>query len=1224
MKSFLKSSFILFQIFWFSFLPLKITASPRTQAEALIQWKNSLSFSPPSLNSWSTNNIGNLYNWTSITCDSSTGMVSEINLSNVNITGSLAQFNFTLFPTLTHFDLHNNNLVGSIPPAIGNLSKLTHLDLSNNNLINIVPVEIGQLTELQYVNLFNNSLNGSIPYQVSYLQKVWYLELGWNYLTKPDWSKFLDMPLLIHLGFSNDALKLVFPPFITNCQNLTFLDLSINSLTGTIPESMFTNLVKLEAFNLNHNSFEGPLPSNISKLSKLVSLQLGANKFSGPIPESLSLLSELEILELFENLIEGIIPSSFGKLKKLKKLDLHSNSFNSTIPSELGSCTNLTLLALAENQLTGQLPLSFSNLVRISELGLSNNFLSGQILPFLIGNWTQLISLQLQNNNFIGKIPSEIGLLTKLRILYLFNNMLSNSIPSEIGNLKNLVELDLSGNQLSGSIPLTLWSLTSLEKLQLFFNNLNGTIPPEIGNMASLQSLDLNTNQLSGELPENISSLTNLAAISLFTNNFSGSIPKDFGKYNPSLWYVSFSNNSFSGELPPELCNGLNLQNITVNGNKFTGSLPTCLKNCPQLKRVRFDGNLFTSDITNAFGVHPFITYISLSDNQFVGEISPQWGQCQNLTNLQMDRNRISGQIPVELGKLNKLGVLSLSSNDLSGNIPDKLGNLSMLFNLNLSKNHLTGEIPQSIGHLQNLQLLDLSRNNLSGSIPKDIGNLKILLSLDLSHNNLFGSIPSELGNLISIQITFDLSSNSLSGTIPQDLSKLASLENLNVSHNHFSGTIPTSLSSMVSLLTFDFSYNELIGPIPISGQFQNASSEAFVGNSGLCGNVDGLTLCSLSSNNSKPSKINTRILIVILVPVCALFVLISIAVLILLHHGYNKPHDEEAKSSESSESFETMIWGRERKVTYSEIVRATEDFDDKYCIGKGGFGSVYKVLLSKDQVVAVKKLNIPDSNDIPTTNCQSFENEIRVLTEVRHRNIIKLHGYCSTRGCMYLVYDYIERGNLANVLYGVEGEVELGWAARVRIVQGLAHALAYLHHDCSPPIVHRDVSLNNILLESKLEPKLSDFGIARLLDPNSSNWTTVAGSYGYMAPELALTMRVTNKCDVFSFGVVTLEVMMGRHPRELLNSLSSSTFSLENKEVLLQNVLDSRLPPPTGQIAEEVVFVVKIGLACTHSMPESRPTMHFVAQELSARTQAYLAESLETKTTSKLTGHQK
>ncbi|GKU86229.1 hypothetical protein SLEP1_g777 [Rubroshorea leprosula] len=1023
MKSFLKSSFILFQIFWFSFLPLKITASPRAQAEALIQWKNSLSFSPPSLSSWSTNNIGNLYNWTSIICDSSTGMVFEVNLSNVNITGSLAQFNFTLFSTLTHFDLHNNNLVGSIPPAIGNLSKLTHLDLSNNNLINIVPVEIGQLAELQYVNLFNNSLNGSIPYQVSYLQKVWYLDLGWNYLIDPDWSKFLDMPLLIHLGFSNDALKLVFPPFIINCRNLTFLDLSINSLTGTIPESVFTNLIKLEAFNLTHNSFEGPLPSNISKLSKLVSLQLGANKFSGPIPESLSLLFELEILELFENFIGGIIPSSFGKLKKLKKLDLHSNSFNSTIPSELGSCTNLTFLALTENQLTGQLPLSFSNLVRISELGLSNNFLSGQILPFLIGNWTQLISLQLQNNNFI-----------------------------EIGNLKNLVELDLSGNQLSGSIPLTLWSLTSLQKLQLFFNNLNGTIPPEIGNMASLQSLDLNTNQLSGELPENISSLTNLAAISLFTNNFSGIIPKDFGKHNPSLW-------------------------------------------------VRFDGNLFTSDITNAFGVHPFLTYISLSDNQFIGEISPQWGQCQNLTNLQMDRNRISGQIPVELGKLNKLGVLSLSSNDLSGNIPDKLGNLSMLFNLSLSKNHLTGEIPQSIGHLQNLQFLDLSRNNLSGSIPKDIGNLKILLSLDLSHNNLFGSIPIELGNLVSIQITFDLSSNSLSGAIPQDLSKLASLENLNVSHNHFSGTIPTSLSSMVSLLTVDFSYNELIGPIPISGQFQNASSEAFVGNSGLCGNVDGLTLCSLSSNNSKPSKINTRILIVILVPVCALFVLISIAVLILLHHGYNKPHDEEAKSSESSESFETMIWGRERKVTYGEIVRATEDFDDKYCIGKGGFGSVYKVLLSKDQVVAVKKLNIPDSNDIPTTNCQSFENEIRFLTEVRHRNIIKLHGSCSARGCMYLVYDYIERGNLANVLYGVEGEVELGWAARVRIVQGLAHALAYLHHDCSPPIVHRDISLNNILLESKLEPKLSDFGIARLLDPNSSNWTTVAGSYGYMAP---------------------------------------------------------------------------------------------------------------------------
>lgn len=153
--------------------------------------------------------------------------------------------------------------------------------------------------------------------------------------------------------------------------------------------------------------------------------------------------------------------------------------------------------------------------------------------------------------------------------------------------------------------------------------------------------------------------------------------------------------------------------------------------------------------------------------------------------------------------------------------------------------------------------------------------------------------------------------------------------------------------------------------------------------------------------------------------------------------------------------------------------------------------------------MVAVKKLTLSmsDTSDVPLSNRKSFENEIRVLTDVRHRNIIKLHGFCSKRGCSYLVYEYVKRGSLGKVLYGVEGKVELDWAERVKIVQGVAHAIAYLHHDCSPPIVHRDISLNNILLEADFEPQLSDFGTARLLNPDASNWTTVAGSYGYMAP---------------------------------------------------------------------------------------------------------------------------
>ncbi|KAK0580545.1 hypothetical protein LWI29_003123 [Acer saccharum] len=694
--------------------------------------------------------------------------------------------------------------------------------------------------------------------------------------------------------------------------------------------------------------------------------------------------------------------------------------------------------------------------------------------------------------------------------------------------------------------------------------------------MASLVTLDLNTNQLYGELPENISGLSNLNSISLFTNNFSGVIPADFGKYSPFLSYVSFSNNSFTGELPTELCSGFALEDFTVNGNNFTGSLPACLRNCSKLNRVRLDGNHFTGNISHAFGVHPDLDFITLSGNQFIGQISPAWGECKNLSNLQLDRNRISGEIPAELGNLTRLAVLSLDSNELTGKIPPELGKLGMLFKLNLSNNHLTGEIPQSIGNLTKLNYLELSNNSLIGDIPEDLRNCDKLLSLNLSHNNL-------------------------------------------------SGRIPESFSSMISLRFIDFSYNELTGQIPSSSIFRNASENAFVGNSGLCGDAAGLIPCNQASRPGKSTWPKKKVLISIIVPLCGLLLLAGIIACLFIHCSKTKHHDEESKISKRHDNSDSLIWEREGKFTFGDIVKATDDFSEKYCIGKGGFGSVYKAELLTGQVVAVKKFHISDTSDISLTNLQSFENEIRVLTEVRHRHIIKLHGFCSRRGRMFLIYEYVERGSLGKVLYGLEGEVELDWAARVKIVKGVAHAIAYLHHDCSLPIVHRDVSLNNILLESEFEPRLSDFGTARLLNPDSSNWTMVAGSYGYMAPELAFTMRVTDKCDVYSFGVVTLEVMMGQHPGELLNSLSSSKTSVsENPDLLLKDVLDQRLLPPTGQLAEEVVFIVNVALACTRNNPEARPSMRFVAQELAARSQAYLSEPLGMITISRLTSLEK
>ncbi|KHN02478.1 Leucine-rich repeat receptor-like serine/threonine-protein kinase BAM3 [Glycine soja] len=278
MTTFQKVHALLFHILLLSLLPLKITSSPTTEAEALIKWKNSLSPPlPPSLNSsWSLTNLGNLCNWDAIVCDNTNTTVSQINLSDANLTGTLTALDFSSLPNLTQLNLNANHFGGSIPSAIDKLSKLTLLDFGNNLFEGTLPYELGQLRELQYLSFYNNNLNGTIPYQLMNLPKVWYMDLGSNYfIPPPDWSQYSCMPSLTRLALHlNPTLTSEFPSFILGCHNLTYLDISQNQWKGTIPESMYNNLVKLEYLNLSSSGLEGKLSSNLSKLSNLKDLRI--------------------------------------------------------------------------------------------------------------------------------------------------------------------------------------------------------------------------------------------------------------------------------------------------------------------------------------------------------------------------------------------------------------------------------------------------------------------------------------------------------------------------------------------------------------------------------------------------------------------------------------------------------------------------------------------------------------------------------------------------------------------------------------------------------------------------------------------------------------------------------------------------------------------------------------------------------------------------------------
>ncbi|KAH9741211.1 protein kinase domain-containing protein [Citrus sinensis] len=582
-----------------------------------------------------------------------------------------------------------------------------------------------------------------------------------------------------------------------------------------------------------------------------------------------------------------------------------------------------------------------------------------------------------------------------------------------------------------------------------------------------------------------------------------------------------------------------------------------------------------------------------------------------NLVNLTIQFCRLTGSIPPEISALSKLQLLDLSFNSLTGIIPPEIGNLRNVVHLDISDNFLTGPLPSTLGRLTKLNYMSLSRNMLGGILPQEIGNLKNLIELNVGSNSLIGPIPSALGSLtnlnnldlscnqfnssIPIELTrltqlfhLDLSSNKLSGKIPSQIASMEDLTSLDLSNNNIKGSIPGSipgeLTKLSQLCFVNLSSNKLSGPIPFSNeQLSSMHSVSLSPNKGLCGG-NFLDLPSCPTTKSATHFVEIFLALAI-VPSVIVF-----ACLLVVKRKYKKPQLKE-RATNSIDVF--SVWNYDGRIVYEDLIRATEDFDIRYCIGTGGYGSVYKAQLPNGKVFALKKLHPSETEELAFI--KSFRNEAQVLSQVLHRNIVKLYGFCLHRKCMFLIYEYMERGSLFCILHDDDEAVELDWAKRVNIVKAMAHALAYLHHDCSPSIVHRDISSNSILLNSKLEAFVADFGTARLRHADSSNRTLLAGTYGYIAPELAYTMVMTEKCDVYSFGVVTLEVLMGKHPRDLLSSLSSSS----DPKIMLIDVLDQRLPPPVDQkVIQDILLASTVSFPCLQSNPKSRPTMQYASQE--------------------------
>ncbi|XP_043817588.1 MDIS1-interacting receptor like kinase 2 [Manihot esculenta] len=976
--------------------------------------------------------------------------------------------------------------------------------------------------------------------------------------------------------------------------SITILSLINLGLRGTLHSfnfSCFPNLTRLE---IRNNSLHGTLPSQISNLSKITYLNLHGNHLTGNIPSEIGMLIDLHTLSLSVNLFDGHIPAEFGMLSSLSELYLSRNNFTGLIPTSMTKLENLSILYLSDNKLSGSIPSEIEFLKSLKKLGLSRNKLSGFIPPS-IGKLRELSILQLFNNKLSGSIPHEIGMLGSLSQLSLQGNNLTGSIPTSITNLGNLSILRLWSNKLSGFIPSEIGLLVALTDLDLSSNALTGRIPTSIGNLSSLSHMDFSGNRLYGQVPREIGELKSLNILKLSSNQLNGSLPLEFNNLT-RLKSLQLGENGFTGHFPEDVCLGGLLEKFTSNFNHFSGSIPKTLRNCTSLFRLRLDWNQLTGNISEKLGIYPHLDYMDLSNNRFHGEIPRKLGQWKNITSLKFSNNNISGSIPLELGNATQLHLIDLSWNHLQGQIPQELAKLKLLIKLCLNNNNLFGVVPLDFKVLSNLDHLNLAANNLSGPIPGQLGELSNLLILNLSRNEFTAGIPFELGNLHFLQV-LDLSHNLLMGNIPQQLGQLRTLEVLNLSNNMLSGSIPTTFDNLWGLTVVDISYNELEGSIPDVKAFREAPFEAYRNNKGLCGNASSLKACA-STKSGKTSRANRKkVVIVTVLPVlAALFLVFLIGGLLILLPLRRR----QAQSRELQDKDILVIPGHDQELQYETIIEATENFNSNYCIGVGGCGVVYKAVLPSGRVFAVKKLHSLQESD-KSKNLKAFEREIQVLLEIRHRNIVKLHGFCSHSKDSFLVYEFVEKGSLRSILNSDEEAAELDWIKRQNIVKGVANALSYMHHNCPFPIIHRDISSNNILLDSEYEPRISDFGTAMLLLSDSSNKASFAGTFGYTAPELAYTMQVNEKCDVYSFGVITLELVMGTHPCNLISSLWSLSSS-DDHDKLLKDVIDQRLLLPQNQVAESLVYITMLAFSCLHLNPKSRPTMQQISSKLTSK----------------------
>ncbi|PPS00863.1 hypothetical protein GOBAR_AA19796 [Gossypium barbadense] len=823
---------------------------------------------------------------------------------------------------------------------------------------------------------------------------------------------------------------------------------------------------------------------------------------------------------------------------------------------------------------------------------------AGTISPS-IGNLSALRVVNLSDNSLQGTIPREFGYLKQLRLLDLSNNDLHGNIPIELNNCSSMQNINLILNSLTGKIPFGSgdYHMKNLTILTLAANCLSGGIPSSLANLSSLDFLGLSRNQLEGNIPNDLSRLSNLKVLVFSRNNLSGTIPSSI--YNlSSLTYIDMGSNQLSGEIAPEI--GFlfpKLGILYIGGNQFTGKIPRSLANISILDQL------------------------DINSNGFCGPVPENLGKLQNLTLLAIDYNHLGS------GKDGDLDFVSSLTN-CSGlkRVPLTLKNCKDMSKLYISGNELHGDLSnQLIGSFEKLITLNLSHNSFTGVFPSDIVNSKDLVELYVNNNNFIGGIPSQIGEISGLRF-LHMQGNHFNGSIPLSFCLLRATESLDLSANNLSNTIPSELQKLPFLVSLNLSFNRLEGEVPQEGVFKNTSQFSIIGNQNLCGGIPEIHLPRCSENQeakNKGSALSTQALLIMILSI----LIVSILVAIIVVFCWRKRSRRELINRPATPLLSVGC----SRVSYQELLEATNGFSAPNLLGEGAFGTVYKgILYQHKNPIVVKVLNLQNVEAI-----KSFEVECEALRKIRHRNLVKVITSCSSvdfKGNHFkaIVLEFMANGSLDKWLK-CDSPRHLNFGQMLDVAIDVGNALDHLHHHCESMIIHRDLKPANILLNNDMVAHVSDFGIAKILSDATGKLgfvqatsSFVKGTIGYVAPEYGMGGPTSREGDIYSYGILLLEMITGKTPTDdlfnngsgLHNFCKMALMSLQQlKEIvdfrLLKQINDPNKSQNMKVDGDDIIWkcfvaFINVGVACSVEVPFERMKIEDAIKELHAIKRVY------------------